>query len=85
MGRVFPSPCGDVFLKFNDVPMKGVIIMTVSVPLRGCGFEIYHGKDEASLHEPVSVPLRGCGFEMNATPHTINIFVFPSLYGDDVL
>ena len=40
MGRVFPSPCGDVFLKFNDVPMKGVIIMTVSVPLRGYGFEI---------------------------------------------
>ena len=35
----FPSPCGDVVLKsqFMQIPL---FMYQVSVPLRGCGFEI---------------------------------------------
>ena len=38
----FPSPCGDVVLKSNEL-MRKRSILTVSVPLRGCGFEIKDG------------------------------------------
>ena len=38
---------------------------SVSVPLRGCGFEIlYHGTSFVYFQWDVSVPLRGCGFEI---------------------
>ena len=37
---MFPSPCGDVVLKFEFEADGRMRIGMVSVPLRGCGFEI---------------------------------------------
>ena len=39
----------------------------VSVPLRGCGFEIVMYNVKIAPARAVSVPLRGCGFEILAS------------------
>ena len=38
--KEFPSPCGDVVLKSLTYWVKNEEEKKVSVPLRGCGFEI---------------------------------------------
>ena len=55
-----------------------------SVPLRGCGFEIYpQGVFNDELPKEVSVPLRGCGFEMRfSLSFTFTPCKFPSPCGD---
>ena len=80
-----PSPYGDVFLR-NQILMFHMKQGGVSVPLRGCGFEISPTSDETLKREFVSVPLRGCGFEIGirGAPSS-DIQVFPSPYGDVVL
>ena len=46
---------------------RGRLGLRVSVPLRGCGFEINDINQVSALEgEIVSVPLRGCGFEIYA-------------------
>ena len=64
MTKRFPSPCGDVVLKLNMQASIGVYTRNVSVPLRGCGFEICRAFGVLKGDCLVSVPLRGCGFEM---------------------
>ena len=61
----FPSPCGDVVLKFKYVEVTSDK-MRVSVPLRGCGFKIIFVTHEELSSLMVSVPLRGCGFKILA-------------------
>ena len=41
--------------------------VSVSVPLRGCGFEIDPLRNQERDRRQVSVPLRGCGFEILAS------------------
>ena len=60
----FPSPCGDVVLKYSTVSMHRRKLKLVSVPLRGCGFEIMSLRAASVRMKVVSVPLRGCGFEI---------------------
>ena len=43
---------------------RGRLGLRVSVPLRGCGFEIKWSVLDRVQNCGVSVPLRGCGFEM---------------------
>ena len=63
-GFWFPSPCGDVVLKLcMGFPRFGTPVH-VSVPLRGCGFEISFSCTDCEKECVVSVPLRGCGFEI---------------------
>ena len=58
----------------------------VSVPLRGCGFEIENVTTSYRCVIFVSVPLRGCGFEIRKLIRVLLLnFVFPSPYGDVVL
>ena len=64
MAGEFPSPCGDVVLKLAGICLGGNHHEEVSVPLRGCGFEISRLSSWWVLVSVVSVPLRGCGFEM---------------------
>ena len=59
----FPSPCGDVVLKFSLFKRKEDDFYDVSVPLRGCGFEMLLSP-LCMVDRIVSVPLRGCGFEI---------------------
>ena len=40
--KSFPSPCGDVVLKFHRFGFVQPSRSIVSVPLRGCGFEIQY-------------------------------------------
>ena len=61
---MFPSPCGDMVLKFKKVTMNLDIFFTVSVPLRGYGFEMMFSQNEWEVFIMVSVPLRGYGFEI---------------------
>ena len=83
----FPSPCGDVVLKLpTRLAMRSPL--PVSVPLRGCGFEILEIKNANIFIIPnVSVPLRGCGFEIIGTYYhnVIKYDMFPSPCGDVVL
>ena len=84
----FPSPCGDVVLKWLERRFLSASARRVSVPLRGCGFEMLHdmtGDNGLTVH--VSVPLRGCGFEIDAGCHIVKVHVieFPSPCGDVVL
>ena len=61
---LFPSPCGDMVLKFlkeETIPWRFVI---VSVPLRGYGFEMARWYKRTLPIHIVSVPLRGYGFEI---------------------
>ena len=44
----FPSPCGDVVLKFIKEAMMAAAQTSVSVPLRGCGFEMIKEALEAT-------------------------------------
>ena len=61
----FPSPCGDVVLKLGRTAPHSASYDVVSVPLRGCGFEIANsGSVRSYWRDEVSVPLRGCGFEI---------------------
>ena len=60
---LFPSPYGDMVLKYllrRSDPKENLI---VSVPLRGYGFEIVFSLG-LNKEEKVSVPLRGYGFEI---------------------
>ena len=41
---VFPSPCGDMVLKYDTIKKIVLDLVEVSVPLRGCGFEIINGE-----------------------------------------
>ena len=62
---MFPSPYGDMVLKFEVLCIGTTHTDIVSVPLRGYGFEI--GVNSYSLRlrtKAVSVPLRGYGFEI---------------------
>ena len=59
--------------------------LTVSVPLRGYGFEMKKIR-LLVLGRLVSVPLRGYGFEMNEKElETLKVSLFPSPCGDMVL
>ena len=82
----FPSPCGDVVLKLSRISLKRWVV-TVSVPLRGCGFEITLSLNLTGRSVIVSVPLRGCGFEIffrrDGSP--AYSYEFPSPCGDVVL
>ena len=83
----FPSPYGDMVLK-SCVLQKGAREAgTVSVPLRGYGFEITRRQtSQAVFAQKVSVPLRGYGFEMmKCYPDGSYRGQFPSPYGDMVL
>ena len=67
MPKGFPSPCGDVVLKWDISTRDGNITKIVSVPLRGCGFEMRQVVLLSPQLLSVSVPLRGCGFEILAS------------------
>ena len=41
-----------------------MLSFVISVPLRGCGFEILAFRLDGTKLTHVSVPLRGCGFEI---------------------
>ena len=77
-----PSPYGDVFLR-NQILMFHMKQGGVSVPLRGCGFEILAKTLEITDREKVSVPLRGCGFEIVLKLIEVNgdLFCFRPLAG----
>ena len=84
----FPSPYGDMVLKYVSDGVWGVGTPCVSVPLRGYGFEIITLRSYTGWHALVSVPLRGYGFEILAggclaVPSSICRFAarmyFPSL------
>ena len=80
-----PSPYGDVFLR-NQILMFHMKQGGVSVPLRGCGFEIGNWTDEELNGTCVSVPLRGCIFEIMTLPtEYLKFKQFPSPCGDVVL
>ena len=61
--------------------------MVVSVPLRGCGFEIPKDAPLSTSLITVSVPLRGCGFEIINLSDALSVDTdkFPSPCGDVVL
>ena len=61
--------------------------VSVSVPLRGCGFEIDPLRNQERDRRQVSVPLRGFGFEMFAKSRAFSLsgLSFPSPCGDVVL
>ena len=61
----FPSPCGDMVLKFRRGEIKAHETKMVSVPLRGYGFEIVDIAYRTQNDFIVSVPLRGYGFEIS--------------------
>ena len=56
----------------------------VSVPLRGCSFEIIL-RQRIKLQNVVSVPLRGCSFEIYGFRRKGSCWLFPSPCGDVVL
>ena len=62
--KQFPSPCGDMVLKLEELIQEAELLINVSVPLRGYGFEICAMMAVCRLLVIVSVPLRGYGFEM---------------------
>ena len=64
---------------------RGRLGLRVSVPLRGCGFEIQGWRHGGDHEDRVSVPLRGCGFEMEKILRFNACFGFPSPCGDVVL
>ena len=84
---LFPSPCGDVVLKYRTLRTYRRVHHEVSVPLRGCGFEILPPSClEQYASTSVSVPLRGCGFEIfYRTRDLLARSKFPSPCGDVVL
>ena len=47
-GSHIPSPCGDVVLKFRHLANTCMWAGEVSVPLRGCGFEMFYMNDSMS-------------------------------------
>ena len=51
IGTTFPSPCGDVVLKITNGTGFHRRRSLVSVPLRGCGFEISISDDELGYVE----------------------------------
>ena len=83
---MFPSPYGDMVLKFRTEPRKGMH-QAVSVPLRGYGFEIAR-TFKCSVKKEVKFPspygdmvlkfLKRVGSEREGRK-------FPSPYGDMVL
>ena len=86
---LFPSPCGDVFLKLIDDGKNPFWNLIVSVPLRGCVFEIDNFEKHRTSIAEVSVPLRGCVFEILASEslavpaskwHFAARMVFPSFF-----
>ena len=65
----FPSPYGDVVLKLLRTPYAERRTQLVSVPLRGCSFEIARELYVCESIFNVSVPLRGCSFEIMQQQH----------------
>ena len=65
---------------------RGRLGLRVSVPLRGCGFEIFPMKLKERTTWSVSVPLRRCGFEISEFRSVYDADKeFPSPCGDVVL
>ena len=59
----FPSPCGDVVLKYLGAEkMSEWVGEQVSVPLRGCGFEINYEQVIRGLMANSFRPLAGMWF-----------------------
>ena len=71
----FPSPYGDMVLKYCGKIAVSSIVRVVSVPLRGYGFEIFFEKIvKGADFGTVSVPLRGYGFEITVRSSYRHIF-----------
>ena len=63
---MFPSPCGDLVMKLKQHEQLVTAICSVSVPLRGFGYEtgsMLAFSVAVSVCIEVSVPLRGFGYE----------------------
>ena len=82
----FPSPCGDVVLKFI-MPFLTSFISNVSVPLRGCGFEILRRCLVFDFRKGVfPSPCGDVVLKSNEYVWTVSVrLAFPSPYGDMVL